>query len=227
MKLNKLLVLFLCTVSLLVADKKQVLPQIEVTHTFKNKTKNFIIKRDINPICEKYFVTPATIYGTKKDTLPDECKRVSVGVLGKVTPVDVFGIKTIGEIEVLEHLKNTINEPSKYAFVDARREEWFEMVTIPSAINIPYTNIAYDEDFLDDHEKLLKTFNITYENGKYGFENVKTALVFCNGAWCTQSMKAFKELLKIGYPKEKLLWYRGGLQEWMNMGFTTIRGDLK
>ena len=101
------------------------------------------------------------------------------------------------------------------------------MVTIPSAINIPYTNIAYDEDFLEDTQKLETTYGITYKDGKYGFKNVKTAVMFCNGAWCTQSAKAIKELLKIGYPKEKILWYRGGLQEWMNMGFTTIRGDLK
>jgi rhodanese-related sulfurtransferase len=227
MKINKLLILIICTTSLLFGAKKQVLPQIEVTHTFKNKTKSFTIKREVNPICEKFHITPATIYGKTKQKVPEVCKRTLIGVLGKIQKVDVHGIKTVGEIEVLEHIAKTIKEPSKYVLTDMRREEWFETITIPSAINIPYTNIAYDEDFLDDHEKLLETYGITYKNGKYGFKNVKTALVFCNAAWCTQSAKGIKELLNLGYPKEKILWYRGGLQEWMNMGFTTIRGDLK
>ena len=51
--------------------------------------------------------------------------------------------------------------------------------------------------------------------------------MFCNGIWCAQSKRAIKELLSMGYPKEKLLWYRGGLQDWKIVGFTTIRGDLK
>lgn len=223
----KLLILIFIPIVLILAKVKQELPKIAVTHTYKNLTKNFVIKREVNPICDKYHITPKTIYGQKKQEVPEVCKRTLIGVLGNIQKIDVYGVKTVGEIEVLEHILKSQKEPSKYVLTDMRREEWFETITIPSAINIPYTNIAYDEDFLDDHEKLLKTYNLSYTNGTYGFKNAKTALVFCNGAWCTQSAKGIKELLALGYPKEKILWYRGGLQEWMNMGFTTIRGDLK
>ncbi len=32
-----------------------------------------------------------------------------------------------------------------------------------------------------------------------------------------------KGLLKIGYPAHKLFWYRGGMQDWENLGLTTIK----
>jgi hypothetical protein len=32
-------------------------------------------------------------------------------------------------------------------------------------------------------------------------------------------------LLRFGYPAEKIKWYRGGMQNWANMGFTTIKPD--
>jgi len=200
---------------------------IEVTHIYKDKEKDITIQREIEPVCKKYHVTPETVHGEVYDKMEQLCKRTLVTTLGKVQPFGIFGLKTIGELEVLDHIVKATEEPSKYVLVDVRKEEWYEIVTIPSAINIPYPNIAYDEDFPEDHEKLLKTFNISYKNGKYDFTNAKSAVIFCNGAWCMQSSKAIKELMKIGFPKEKLQWYRGGIQQWMNLGFTTVSGHLK
>ena len=33
-----------------------------------------------------------------------------------------------------------------------------------------------------------------------------------------------KQLLKIGYPAEKIKWYRGGMQSWLGLGMTSTRG---
>lgn len=207
--------------------KKLQFQDIKVIHTYKGKSKELIVTREISPVCSKYHVTPETVHGKVYDKIEELCKRTIVTTLGKVQPFNISGLKTIGELEVLEHIIKSKKQPNKYVLVDVRKEEWYEIVTIPSSINIPYPNIAYDEDFPEDHEKLLKTFNITYKNGKYGFKNAKTAVLFCNGIWCGQTQKAIKELLKIGYPKEKLQWYRGGVQQWMNLNFTTIKGNLK
>jgi rhodanese-related sulfurtransferase len=200
---------------------------VAVTHTYKERSKDVIITREIAPVCQKYHVTPETVHGEIYDKMESLCKRTLVTTLGKVQPFGIFGLQTIGELEVLAHIKKTLKEPDKYVLADVRKEEWYDIITIPSAVNIPYPNIAYDADFPEDHQKLLQTFNITYKEGKYQFKDAKTAVIFCNGAWCAQSSKAIKELLAIGYPKEKLLWYRGGIQQWMNLSFTTIRGDLK
>jgi hypothetical protein len=32
-------------------------------------------------------------------------------------------------------------------------------------------------------------------------------------------------LLKIGYPAHKLFWYRGGMQDWENLGLTTVKPE--
>jgi hypothetical protein len=47
-------------------------------------------------------------------------------------------------------------------------------------------------------------------------------VLFCNGAWCGQSPTNIKALLSFGYPPHKLKWYRGGMQAWEQMGFTTV-----
>ena len=47
--------------------------------------------------------------------------------------------------------------------------------------------------------------------------------MFCNGIWCGQSPEAMKELIAIGYPQEKMKWYRGGMQSWLSLGLTTVK----
>lgn len=32
-----------------------------------------------------------------------------------------------------------------------------------------------------------------------------------------------KDLLKIGYPVHKIFWYCGGMQDWENLGLTTVK----
>lgn len=48
---------------------------------------------------------------------------------------------------------------------------------------------------------------------------------FCNGLWCGQSPRNIKGLLKLGYPARKLIWYRGGMQDWEAVGLTTVESD--
>jgi hypothetical protein len=73
-----------------------------------------------------------------------------------------------------------------------------------------------------DFEIVLDTAGVEYEDGKFDFSNAKTMLLFCNGTWCPQSVWAIENLIKIGYPKEKLLWYRGGMNSWTSLNLTTI-----
>jgi rhodanese-related sulfurtransferase len=32
-----------------------------------------------------------------------------------------------------------------------------------------------------------------------------------------------KGLLKMGYPPHKILWYRGGMQDWESRGLSTVK----
>jgi len=99
--------------------------------------------------------------------------------------------------------------------------DWYLLSTIPSSINIPFKSFN-PEKSPDEFEDVLDIIGVTVKNGKYDFTNAKTLALFCNGAWCLQSPIAIKNLIKIGYPKEKLLWYRGGMYNWTLAGLTTI-----
>ena len=47
-------------------------------------------------------------------------------------------------------------------------------------------------------------------------------MVFCNGPWSDQSVRAIASLTALGYPATRITYYRGGLQAWRLMGLTTV-----
>jgi rhodanese-related sulfurtransferase len=143
-------------------------------------------------------------------------------------------LETVGEVEVLEHILAASKKPKEYIVVDARTEQWYKQMTIPTAINLPFNQLQYDEDLEEDdfdtpsayqtyqanYKHLFKLLNIKESKKGLDFSEAKNALLFCNGSWCSQSPKAIRSLINIGYPIEKLRWYRGGLQDWLIYDFT-------
>jgi len=195
-----------------------------VSSTYKEK--KIFIERLSHPKCLDVGITPEHIFGgdlAGKD-VPVECQKSFVTTLGIVQPISLGkGIQTVGELEVLKFLKLLDTSPERYAIVDARKPAWYKEISIPHAINIPYTDIAFDAHFPQDFTKNLALLNVTAEKDKLDFSKAKQIIVFCNGSWCAQSARAIEELLKLGYPAEKLFWYRGGLQDWIGLGFTTSK----
>jgi rhodanese-related sulfurtransferase len=131
------------------------------------------------------------------------------------------GIETVGELELLEFLGTEVKQGTG-VLIDARMPQWFEKSTIPGSINIPFTILTtgLDNKYTKKIIKLLGAREST--NGEWGFDKVKALALFCNGLWCDQSSRAIKSLIKIGYPREKLFWYRGGMQAWQLLGLTTV-----
>ena len=111
--------------------------------------------------------------------------------------------------------------------IDSRTPDWIEKKsgTIPGAVNIPHTMLSLgSSDEFEIADILSKRFGaIDAGNGRYDFSKAKTLVMFCNGMWCGQSPSNIKQLLKMGYPAEKLKWYRGGMQNWENLGLTTTK----
>ncbi len=130
-------------------------------------------------------------------------------------------VETYGELEVLDFISN-----KKGIFIDARLKNWYLKSSIPSAVNIPFKLFLNDSK---ERKKFLKDFGVKKgSNGELKFENVKTLLFYCNGAWCGQSPTAINALIDIGYPESKMKYYRGGMQAWQLLGLTTIvPKDLK
>ena len=70
---------------------------------------------------------------------------------------------------------------------------------------------------------LVKAVEVIDEDDTLDFSKAKTLAIFCNGPWCSQSVAMIEALLEIGYPAEKISWYRGGMQTWLAAGMTSTR----
>lgn len=136
------------------------------------------------------------------------------------------GIETIGELEMFEYMKKAQND-SKIVIVDTRTPGWYARLRIPGSVNIPYTSFKTKEDALD----MLEDYANVSENedGSFDFSKAYTLVVYCNGYWCPQTPALVKgmpySLVKIGYPKEKIKYYRGGMQAWASLGLTTFGSE--
>ncbi|MDH5327502.1 MAG: rhodanese-like domain-containing protein [Gammaproteobacteria bacterium] len=158
-----------------------------------------------------------------------------------IQPINVApGVKTVGELELLDFMKKELASGSG-VLIDARTPSWHEKGTIPGSVNIPFTSfipgkissselseILYSLGVRKKHDnmvssamaKIKKIVDSDYKPSPWDFDNAKTLLLWCNGMWCGQSPRAIKGLLSMGYPPEKIMYYRGGMQTWMLLGLT-------
>jgi len=191
--------------------------------------KKITVKREINDICLEVNVNAKNTWSGDfaASSVPAECKKSFVNSFGTISPIKIDGVTTFGELETLEFLQKVEKEPQKYILVDSRIKSWYMSGTIPTAVNLEYIHFLQNQKYQKEYEKALQTLGVKLVNGKYDFSNAKTALFFCNGIWCGQSPQAIAVLTKIGYPKDKILWYRGGMQDWRSVGFSEYRHPIK
>lgn len=156
------------------------------------------------------------------------------------------GVTTVGELEVLTFIKDKVNHDTG-VLIDARTPSWFKKATIPSSINIPFSTFNADSDdllkvsalaklgvtikketsedeaSLIDHMMSMLKDDADEVASKWDFSKAKFVLLWCNGIWCEQSPRAIHGMLKLGYPAEKIFYYRGGMQAWQSLGLTIVK----
>lgn len=135
------------------------------------------------------------------------------------------GVETIAELEMLSYLSRVSNGDTSILVIDSRTKDWVKKGTIPGSVNIPWTLLKQDAgaDPFDIATILEERFNAINIENLWDFSNAKTLVLFCNGMWCGQSPSNIKTLLRFGYPAHKLKWYRGGMQNWENLGLTVVK----
>ncbi|MFV1921311.1 MAG: rhodanese-like domain-containing protein [Methylotenera sp.] len=186
----------------------QELPSIDVMHNGKKVTimRNQDTANTINPD-----------YAITSRKCPPFCIR----------PIKIAeGVETLGELEVIDYLKMKSDGADDIVVIDSRTPDWVAKGTIPGAINIPWTKLspAKGASFFEITGILQKQFGVTEEEGGLmNFSKAKTLVMFCNGMWCGQSPRNILQLLKVGYPANKIKWYRGGMQNWEALGLTTVK----
>lgn len=116
---------------------------------------------------------------------------------GKIQPIELRpGLKTFGELEVIEHIE------SGGALIDTRRPEYVEASgTLPGARAIHWREIGDRVDEIDPG---------------------RMTVLFCNGPQCTATPRAVEILLDLGRDPASLGFYRGGIRDWITLGFETV-----
>lgn len=106
------------------------------------------------------------------------------------------GIPTWGELEVLEHLRQGGR------LIDTRQPEYVAATgTIPGSLVIAWEEIT-------DHLSAIDPDEVT--------------VLYCNGPQCAATPRAVERLLAAGIEPERLVYYRGGIQDWVGLGLPTI-----
>jgi len=129
------------------------------------------------------------------------------------------GVETFGEVELIAFLEGAVQLNEGY-LVDARTVNFFRAGTIPGAINLPFTLFTPSNDNPFLAPMLTQLDAVLETSGSWDFSNSPKLLLFCNGPWCDQSPRAIRNLISLGYPVEKLFYYRGGMQNWLMLGLT-------
>ena len=138
-----------------------------------------------------------------------------------IQPTEVAeGVQNIEEIELLTFMQNEMLK-GKGVVIDARLKSWFELETIPSAINIPFTVIKNASK--TKAKKIFKLLGMKVKsNGDWDLSKAKKLAIFDNGVWCEQSKHFIDAMIEHGYPQDKMLYYRSGFQGWKLLGLTTV-----
>ena len=185
--------------------------QDALQHEFSIGSKSFLIKRNQD---QKNVITGT--YAKTSRACPPFC----------IHPMKAAeGVETIGELEIIQFLETDVSK-GEGLLVDARIPSWYNKGTIPGSLNIPFTLFSKNNPFLEDLLPALGAKRV--DDKKWDFSKSKKLVLFCNGPWCDQSPRAIKGLLSIGYPAERLFYYRGGMQNWALLGLSTeIPGNNK
>jgi len=129
-------------------------------------------------------------------------------------------IQNVAELEVLKFIKEVVDK-EEGLLIDTRLKSWFELESLPTAINIPFSLLEKSSK-----ETIALIFNVLgmkiLANGSWDYSKVKRIVIFDNGLWCSQAKHFVSVLLKYDYPTQKIFYYRAGLQGWKLLGLTTV-----
>jgi rhodanese-related sulfurtransferase len=220
MKIALLLILFLISTS--------IFAQAEAP------TRTVKITRDLEAITVKHAGQPVVIE-RNQDTL----NTIDFTFMQTSRPCPPFcvqpmnlggGVETLGELEFLNYLQQA-QVDENILIIDSRTEDEYATGTIPSAKNLPWellfparSDPATINRILTEQFAVKKIGEGEDFSKIYDFSAAKTLVLFCNGLWCGQSPTNIRSLLALGYPGEKIKWYRGGMQAWHQLGLTVLPG---
>lgn len=139
-------------------------------------------------------------------------------------PFSPARVKMVSELDMIGIADKISKGDASAILVDARTPAWVKRGTIPHSLNVPFTKLnskALNKDPMSVVEIMTDNFGVIDMDGVLNYDKAKTLYLFCNGSWCGQSPASIKALLTMGYPQNKIKYYRGGMNDWQLLGLTT------
>jgi rhodanese-related sulfurtransferase len=119
---------------------------------------------------------------------------------GSIHPMELApGVRTVGELEVIDHIA------SGGPLIDTRSIGFYDGGTIPGARWIARNDIVDRLSEIDPNRETI---------------------FFCNGPQCAASPSSIRALLDAGFPSSSLLYYRGGIHDWVTLGLPLVAGEV-
>ncbi len=128
------------------------------------------------------------------------------------------GVEPIGELELIAFLETDVAAAAGL-LIDARLPDWFGKGAIPGAVNVPFAALDAENPYQID---ILVALGATQSADGLDFSTANTLVIYGNGAWDAQGTRAITNLIAAGYPASKIMNYRGGLEDWLHLGLSTL-----
>lgn len=127
------------------------------------------------------------------------------------------GVEPLGALEVIWFLQAEVASGAGY-LLDVRMPAAFAAQRLPGAVNVPGVTLAPENPALRD---ILIALGGREVGGGLDFAEAPVLAVYGSGPVDDSAAQAVRYLLAAGYPADKLRYFRGGLQEWLQFALTT------
>ncbi len=174
--------------------------------TKKDRLKKVKITKDLKSITVTFQKKEFLIERIDNRECPPYC----------ISPIKIDNIKTMGELETIRFIKSLKKNRNRLV-IDARSSIEYRHNTLPTAVNIPYNMLTPNSKY---REEILKLLGVKKLKKGWYFKYVYKLLIFDNGILDSRATKMIDSLIKIGYPENKILYYRGGINSWKELGLT-------
>ena len=153
----------------------------------------------------------AATYASRFATVPLTCDPYCIA-----PKTAAVGIEPLIESQVLDFLVDMVGN-NEGLLVDARMPEGRALGYIPGSVSLPHETLAPENQFRDE---ILKALGARAFEDVFNFVDAQSLVVYDNGPTQNDAGVLISHLLEVGYPPEKIRYYRGGMQVWSVVGLT-------
>mgnify|MGYP000663397299 FL=1 len=126
-------------------------------------------------------------------------------------------VATLGEMDVIDFLSTQV-ETGDGLLIDARLPVDRALGYIPASVNIPAATVAPANPYRDE---ILMALGAEQFEGVFNFDDAISLVVFDAGPATQDAATLITDLIEVGYPAQKISYYRGGMQVWSTLGLST------